>query len=352
MLFGKLDRYMARSFVEPFLVATAVIVGLYVVGDAFGNLDNYLREADGFFVALGRMAKIYALRVPFFLSLILPISMLVGAAYGISQLSARNEIMAMKASGVSFWRVLGPVYAMAILIAALSMANREMLVPVTEQVVAPEMMAWEGKTDEADQRVVGHIEEEFTQYTMVYNVTTGRAKHLWVFKDPPGGPMADFLAAEAEPAKGGWRLSGVQVDSGEAPGDFWGTSLRRRDVELRLLPPESRPIKLLRRSIRYAGSDRERAEYVLYYHMRLAYPFMGIVLVALGVPFVIGHERVQRSRMLGIGVCVGICMVYYTVQFVAKDLGLGGRLPPAVAAWLPNVIFAGLGIYLLDHVHN
>ncbi len=74
--------------------------------------------------------------------------------------------------------------------------------------------------------------------------------------------------------------------------------------------------------------------------------------MALGVPFVIGHERVRRSKMLGIGVCIGICMVFYTVQFVANDLGLTGRLPPAVAAWLPHIIFAGLGLYLLESVHG
>lgn len=351
MIFGKLNRYLARSFIEPFLVATAVIVGLYVVGDAFGNLDDYLREADGFFIALGRMAKIYTLRLPFFLSLILPISMLVGAAYGISQLSARNEIMAMKASGLSFWRILGPVYTMAIVVSALAFANREYLVPITEHAVAPEMMAYEGKTDKADERLVGYIESEYTQYIMTYNVMKKSARNLYVIQETPDGVIKNFGAAEATPARGGWNLIKVQPGSFD-PGNFWETGLRRREVELRLLPPESRPIELLRRSIRHATSDREMREYVLYYHMRLAYPFMGIVLVALGVPFVVGHERVQRSRMLGIGVCVAICMVFYTVQFVAKDLGLADKLPPAVAAWLPNVIFGGLGIYMMDSVHQ
>jgi LPS export ABC transporter permease LptG len=351
MIFGRLDRYLARSFVEPFLVATAVIVGLYIVGDAFGSLDEYLREADGFFVALGRMASIYALRTPSFLALVLPISMLVGSAYGISRLSARNEIMAMKASGLSFWRVLAPVYAMAVLIAGLAFANREMLVPRVERAAAPDMQSWKGKSDKYE-RIIGYLEEEHAQYTMLYNVVQRKGRKLLVVIEPPGGPVTHFLANDIVPAKGGWQLSGVTAGAGEAPGDFWRTSLRRRDVETHLLPPESWPIKLLRRAIKNAEGERERRVYVMYYHLRLAYPFSGIVLVALGVPFVIGHERVQRSRMLGVGVCVGICMVFYTVQFVAKDLGLSGRLMPAVAAWLPNVIFAGLGLYLLETVHE
>jgi lipopolysaccharide export LptBFGC system permease protein LptF len=70
------------------------------------------------------------------------------------------------------------------------------------------------------------------------------------------------------------------------------------------------------------------------------------------VPFVIGHEKIQRSRMLGIGVCVVICIIFYTVQHISWDLGLHGRLPPEIAAWLPIILFAAVGLYLLEALHG
>ena len=350
-MFRKLDRYLARSFVEPFLVATAVIVGLYTVADAFSNLDDYLRASGRVIEALSRMAQIYLLRIPAFLAPILPFSMLVGAAYGISRLSGRNEISAMKASGLSFWHILGPVYAMAAAVALLGFANHELLVPKVEQMAAPNVQVWEGRGDRYE-RVVDYLEEEGTLYSLMYNVAKRHARSVSLFKRLPDGKTSHIIAGEAKPAPDGWILRQMRGQEGEY---FWRTRLRSRDLEVRLLPPNARPLAVLRRLIRNAEREKnegERRTYLFDYHGRLAYPFTGIVLVALGMPFVIGHEKLQRSRMLGIGVCVVICMVFYTVQFIVKDLGHTGHLPPAVAAWLPNIIFGGLALYLLETVHE
>ncbi len=125
-MFGKLDRYLARSFIEPFLVAAMVITGLYIVADAFDHLHEYLRQASSIVEALSRIGQIYALRIPYFLAPVVPVATLIGAAFGLSQLTAQNEINAMRASGLSYWRILSPIYAMAALAALLAMGNREL----------------------------------------------------------------------------------------------------------------------------------------------------------------------------------------------------------------------------------
>ena len=116
---------------------------------------------------------------------------------------------------------------------------------------------------------------------------------------------------------------------------------------MQLLDPAVAPLSVLRRLI---ALDPDNPRYLLSYHSRLAYPFKGIVLVALGLPFVIGNERIRRSRMLGVGLCLVVCAIFYTVEFVANDLGMSRNLPPAAAAWLPTIIFAALGLYLLESV--
>jgi len=126
----------------------------------------------------------------------------------------------------------------------------------------------------------------------------------------------------------------------------------RREVEAELQDPAVCPLKTLRRFIEKEPDGARRRAYVLLYHGRLAWPFSGLVLVGLGLPFVLAHERVRRSRMIGIGVCVLICMIFYTVQFIAADLGQSGHLPPAVAAWLPTVVFGAMGVYMLENVHT
>ena len=125
-MFGKLDRYLARSFIEPFLVTAMVITGLYIVADAFDSLPKYLRQASSIVEALSRIGQIYGLRIPYFLAPVMPVASLIAAAFGLSQLTAQNEINAMRASGLSYWRILSPIYAMAAVAALVAVGNREL----------------------------------------------------------------------------------------------------------------------------------------------------------------------------------------------------------------------------------
>jgi lipopolysaccharide export system permease protein len=355
-VFGKLDRYLARSFIEPFLVTVMVITGLYVVADAFDSLPKYLRQASGIIEALSRIGQIYALRIPFFLSPVVPVATLIGAAFALSQLTAQNEINAMRASGLSYWRILSPIYAMASLAALLAMGNRELVVPRVEQLAAPKIQAWTGteKQSHEDELVVDEIEREQTKFTLYYDASRQRVTKLWVLETLPYGKTISFTAAHAEPIHDGWLLYDVKGEGTAVRERIWRTGLRTRDLETALLPLDVRPLSVLHHEIQHpGGADAQHmASLRLFYAARLTYPFTGLVLIALGVPFVIGHEKIQRSRMLGIGICVVICIVFYTVQYISLDLGQHGRLPPEIAAWLPIVLFGAIGLYLLEAVHG
>jgi lipopolysaccharide export system permease protein len=355
-MFGKLDRYLARSFIEPFLVTVMVITGLYIVGDAFSHVDEYLRQASSTLEALSRIGQIYALRIPYFLAQVMPAAMLIGAAFGLSQLTAQNEINAMRASGMSNWRILSPIYAMAALAALLALGNRELVVPRVEQLAAPEVQAWTGseKRSHEDERVVDEIEKEQTKFTLYYNASKRSVTKLWVLQTFPDGATTSFTAGRAAPVREGWLLYDVKGEGPAVSERLWRTSLKPRDLETALMPVEERPLSVLRHEINHpATADAGRMAILrLFYAERLTYPFTGLVLIALGVPFVIGHEKIQRSRLLGIGICVVISIIFYTVQEISWDLGQHGRLPPGIAAWLPVVLFGAVGLYLLETVHG
>ena len=341
----KLDRYIAWNFIAPFAIATAFITGLYIVGDAFGKLDDYIEEAGAIGEALARMTQMYALRIPAFVAPIVPMGMLFGAAYGISQLSGRNELTAMKACGIGLWRILAPVYVAAAVIALLGMANRELLVPRVETDVAGDLARYTGEAKKF-RRVTLCLEREETWFTMEYNVERRRARSVSITRPTT---REHIRALEARPVAGGWVLTDATVGDQTFPRFTLKTALRRRDVERALVDPSVCPISDLRDLIRAEPANRA---YRMLYHARLTYPFVGIILVGLGLPFVIGHERIGRSRLLGVGVCVVICMIFYTVNFVAHNLGKTGYLPPALAAWLPTVVFGALGFYFLDTLHS
>jgi LPS export ABC transporter permease LptG len=355
-VFGKLDRYLARSFIEPFLLTALIITGLYVVADAFSHVDDYLRQASSILEALSRIGQIYALRIPTFLAPVMPVATLIGAAFGMSQLTAQNEINAMRASGLSYWRILSPIYVMAALAALIAVGNRELVVPRVEQIAAPEIRVWTGteKQSHEDEQVVDEIEKEQTLFTLFYDADNRRVTKLHVVQTLPENKTIIFTAERAEPVRDGWVLYDVKGDGPAVRDHFWRTRLKPRDLETTLLPLDVRPLSVLHSQIAHPASPdpKRMANLRLFYAARLTYPFTGLVLIALGVPFVIGNEKIRRSRMLGIGICVLICIVFYTVQHISWDLGQQGRLPPEIAAWLPVVLFGAVGLYLLEALHS
>jgi len=326
------------------IVATGIVVGLYMVADAFGKLDNFLQEAGSVGDALVRMARVYLLRIPVFVAPVLPIGMLIGASYGVSQLSSRNELNAMRACGVSLWRIVAPVYVVAVIVAFLGLANYEFVIPRVEASTARDLSRWTG---EEEFRKVVMEPQKGLLVTLSYNVAGDEARNLSILDETTG----QVIKADRANYRGGyWELHNVQRGEEEFLETWrWDTTMTPHDIRLHLIEPAAAPLRLLREAIR---RDPGNHEYLLAYHLRLTYPFTGLVLMGLGLPFVIGHERIRRHRALGIGLCLIVCGVFYTVQYVANDLGRTGNLWPPAAAWLPIVTFGALGLYLLDTIHR
>ena len=340
-----LDRYIAWNFILPLLLALAIVVGLITVAHAFGTMQDYIRAADSISQALSRMGRIYLLQIPTFISYILPIAMLIGAAYGMSVLSGKNEFTAMCTCGISLWRILAPVYAAAAVIALLGMAGREIVIPRLEQIAARDTQRWTGKTDDFHNVIIVKNEEQ-TVFTLSYNPVTSEARSFTITRRDTSD---HFRAPTAVYTEGVWLLKNVVHGEEHIPEMRWATSLTPGEIQLMLMDPRLAPLNVLRQLIQ---SNPHNPQYVMLFHDRLTYPFTGIVLVALGLPFVIGNERIRRSRMLGIGLCLLICGVFYTVWFITSDLGRNGYLPPQIAAWLPIIIFGALALYLLETIHS
>ena len=259
-MFGKLDRYLARSFIEPFLVTAMVITGLYIVADAFDNLPKFLRQASGILEALSRIGQIYALRIPFFLAPVVPVATLIGAAFGVSQLTAQNEINAMRASGLSYWRILSPIYAMAALAALLAMGNRELIVPRVEQMAAPEVQAWTGteKTPRGRARR-GRNREGTDEVHAILQPGQAERDEVRVLQTLRNNKTIIFTAERAKPVHDGWLLYDVKSEGPAVRERIWHTSLKPRDLETALLPLGVRPLSVLRCEIRHPGNaDAQR----------------------------------------------------------------------------------------------
>ena len=81
-------------------------------------------------------------------------------------------------------------------------------------------------------------------------------------------------------------------------------------------------------------------------HSRFAFPFASLVFAVVAVP--LGMQNRRSGKSAGFSTSIGVLLAYYVVQSLLRTLAEKGSLPPALAMWLPNIIFLGLGWYLLS----
>ena len=373
----RLDRYLVHMFTVPFLVATAAMLGILVVAEILANLGSFIQYSTGFWNTVGKMATIYSLRLPQFLLLVAPMTMVVGAAFGLSELNKNNELTAMKASGISVSRALAPMFAAAAFFCVVLWADQEYVVPLTENVAMP--MYWREVSSEdrfkdafavvrEDRSAIEGVPGEGTEgpeggpaeplrlvgsdpcYHAGYSFVRRRMRNLLIVMNLADGQRALINARSAVPAKGGWALEGVTIGRDlKLKKAFWRTRLSVRDLSYHRVKVSVRPWGELKRICReFPGVPRYKV--VLY--QRLTYPLTGLILMMLALPLTLKSESVLSRRLLSIGAAVAICLAYFGIEFLAHHLGNKGRLPPAVAAFAPVALGAAGGLLMMDTVRT
>jgi lipopolysaccharide export system permease protein len=108
--------------------------------------------------------------------------------------------------------------------------------------------------------------------------------------------------------------------------------------------------KLKRHAQRVIMEGYDNREYVVYMNYKIAFPFIILIMVLVGIPISMKLEKTGTPFAVSLGVC--LCFLYYVVLGLARSLGLSGILPPILSAWLANLIFFLFGVYLMMKVER
>ena len=81
---------------------------------------------------------------------------------------------------------------------------------------------------------------------------------------------------------------------------------------------------------------------------KVSFPLISLVIVLAGIPFAMTSRR--GGALLGVGISIAISLIYYGIIAISIALGKGGIIPPLVASWSANFIFASLGLYFVSRL--
>lgn len=356
------DRYILRSFLAPLFYCLFIFLFTYIIIDLFAHLDEMIKQRVG----LELLFIYYLSYIPTIITQVMPIAILIATTYTLGGLARHNEITAMRAGGIGIWSILKPFLITGFLIFAFILILNDAVAPKTTQLYLKikEEKIEKKKNEPASAKIIKNValygSGNKIIYARSYDPKNKILKDAIIQQhDRRQNITSKVIANEARWTGNGWTAFNVTIykldrngdikeepetkhrcslDIKEGPGEF-----QRQRYKTEILT-----ITELRNYIRrLSGTSGILLKNLLVEaHSRFAYPFANVIAVLIGAAFCLKAKR--SSRILGIGMGVLIGILFYGVFAVSTALGNGGILPPFISAWLANILFGSLGIYIIN----
>ncbi|MFZ4695745.1 MAG: LptF/LptG family permease [Verrucomicrobiia bacterium] len=358
-----LDRLLLREFLRPFVACLVAFLLCMVVYDLYDNIHDFINAKT----PIGVIFRYYSILVPAWLVQVMPITLLLALLYALSDMSKHGELTAMRASGLWFGRLMFPFFLLGVLGSAAMMfvsvlwspdalqSSKELLDTNTQPAEKPQARAtgvtyrdvrgnrfWVvSMLDPAEQRATGveivQSDERKGNQLRISAAAGAYRDGFWIFENVI---VYDYRLPPSDPASLRREAAFEARDFTESPSQLITRSRK----------PKRIPTAELWENLRYA--DRLPPKLVALYgcefHSRIAYPLACMVVVFIGVPFGVIGQR--RSTFMAVVNALLVFFAYMLACQVLLVLGQSGRLPAAVAAWLPNIAFVGAGLWLARHL--
>ncbi len=373
-----IDRYLLRQFLWTFVICYVSLTGLYIVLDAFTNLEEFLRYAHKGGGVLAMMASHYSYRGIWFFDKFAGLLTLIAAMFTVTWIQRHNEMTALMSAGVSRVRVVAPVIGAAMVIAILAAANRELVIPrFREQLtrrpkdlvgeVAQNLhsqndnrtgILFRGKATFADKK---RIEKpDFLLPTSLSDYGRLLVAENAFYKPPeenrPGGYLLDKVKKpkhlDTQPSL---ELNGEPVIITPHDAPDWlrpDQCFVASDVRFEQLTNAEAWRQYSSTADLIAGLHNPslgyRAEARVAVHSRLVQPFLDVTLLFLGLPLVL--RRGDRNVFIAIGIAAVVVAVFMLVVMASHYLGSASSLSPAFAAWVPLVLFVPVAVAMSEWI--
>jgi len=363
IMLRRCDRYVLRQMMGPFLLALSGLI-LFILINIILSLSPLMVDRG---IGIARLLRLMLFKMPALLVIAVPMAALFAAFLGLGRLSHDREIVALESLGISLRRILLPLLGAALLVSAVDFATYNWVVPASEEAYqrdylgivfshgVPQISAnkfFKG-TDDQFFYIRRYDKATDTLYDVVIYDTTGQ-----LF--PQAQSRVTMITAEEGRWTGdAWTLStgnvygfdssGLLIFSGHFEGLLIPLDQSVEEILFQSRTPAEMGISELRARIAQARATGQRIDkYVFEAHLKVALPLATVVFVLVGGAASLALS--PRSRSAGIVVGLVLVSIFQGVMWYTQTLGVRGAINPALAAWLPNLIFGVIGLFLFVRV--
>ena len=365
------DHYILRMFIKVLAISFLSLTGLFIIIDLFGNLTEFISYAEKQGSLLSVLWDYYGARVLSFVDRTSGLLALLAAIFTITALQRANELTALMAAGISKARaVRGLVLATAV-VAAFAAANREFGLPRVRDKLSRNAQNWLGKTAErmtaqrdysthillggretiaADKKIIQPVFRLLDSPPgFGRQLVADQASYRQASNDHPSGYLLDGVSQPKDvseipsypqsperariiftPKDCGW------LESGQC---FVASDITFEQLVADRSYQQYYSTAALLRTLRNPSLDYGAHTRVIV-HQRFVQPILDVTLLFLGLPLVL--TRTQRNIFIAAAQCLLLVGAFFLVSMACQSMGNAVMISPALAAWLPVLIFVPL----------
>jgi lipopolysaccharide export system permease protein len=357
-----LDRYLLSAYWRFFRLTGGALLAIIFIVDLFEQIDDIIKNDVGVFAA----AAYFAANLPVVGFRLLPMIALLAAVLSLGSLARDSEVIAMRAGGVSLYRTVLPLLQLGVVLTVLTFLFGEMVFPElhakADQIKAANIKKDTAEEDLQRTNIWLRGNDRRMYYAREFEPAQRALLDVSIFEFDPVYHLTERIDVERMEWRGDvWLLSGVTEYRIAPGGEVQVTQVANERVHypetldafrrVKKRPADMNAVELRRYIRRLEAEGGEVSALRSDLQAKFAMPFSVLVLILLAIPYGVHNPRSGGiGRSLAIGLALAIA--YWFVMQIGLSLGHAGKLPPLFAAWLGNLFFAALGLYLMIHVRQ
>lgn len=350
-----LTKYLLREFSKVFFYSLAVALSLYLIIDLFERLDTFITHR----ASLWTTSQYFLFKFPYIVFQITPMAVLLATFITLGNLSRNFEIVALKANGVSLFRLVAPILVSTLTISIAAFFGNELISPYTNRKV---------------QTIFNEIKEKKGKYLFKQHQIWYRGKGV-IYNIKFFSPQEDtlqgvtlyffdtnfhlFKRVDAERAhwqENQWIFTNVTTRSFESENAIKISFDRQKPIpfeegpetfkqEIRK-PYEMSYLELKDYIEKTTQEGYDATTYLADMYAKISNSFINFIISLFGIPFALRLGK-HGGFALGVTLSFFIGFVYWVFFNICLALAHSGALPPMVSAWVANLTFGALGLSML-----
>lgn len=355
-----IDRYIIKKFLGTFIFMIGLIISISVVFDINEKIDKFMSQN----VSLKEIIFDYYINfVPYYTNLFSPLFVFLAVIFFTSKMANNSEIIAILSNGIGFKRMMKPYMIAAGIIALFSFVFGSYIIPPANKTrinfentyidprmkktgdkdiqfkVGPGTIIYFGNFDTESNTGYNFAIDHFDSLQLVSRLTAQSVRYdsaySWTIQDYQ---IRNFDGLKESIEKGTSLDTVIKI----VPNDF---IIAKTDQQMMTTPA----------LLRYIRNQKERGmgniqPFQIEYHSRFASIFSAFILTLIGAS--LSARKTKGGMGLNIGIGLLLSMGYILFMTISSSFAVKGHMSPMVAAWVPNLIFAGIAVFLYRKAPN